>query len=108
MKQNADNKDIDSIARKIARQEKRKLKAQQTNNNVWSGIGMMGMVGWSVVMPTLLGAAAGFWMDKHFPKIFSWTLSLLLVGLITGSIVAWYWVDKENKEMHADKKEEHE
>ncbi len=103
MKHDADKQDEDSFASEIAGKEKRKLKAQRTNNNVWSGLGMMGMVGWSVVVPTLLGAAAGFWLDRRYPQTFSWTLTLLLAGLVTGSVVAWYWVDKEDKEMHDDK-----
>ncbi|MDH5254248.1 MAG: hypothetical protein OEW25_13065, partial [Nitrospira sp.] len=38
----------------------RKLKAQRhVTQTVWSGLGMMGLVGWSVAIPTLLGAALG-------------------------------------------------
>ena len=28
---------------------------------------MMGLVGWSVVVPTLLGAALGIWLDHRHP-----------------------------------------
>jgi len=36
----------------------RKLKAQRkSRSGVWFGLGMMGLIGWSVVVPTLLGAA---------------------------------------------------
>lgn len=66
---------------------------------------MMGMVGWSVVVPTLLGAALGFWLDQKYPQTFSWTLTLLITGLFSGGIIAWYWVDKEDKEMHNYKDE---
>ena len=34
---------------------------------VWFGLGMMGLIGWSVVVPTLLGAALGIWLDKRHP-----------------------------------------
>jgi len=87
----------------VARKEKRKLKALQNKNGVWFGLGMMGMVGWSVVVPALIGAALGLWLDKHLPQSFSWTLTCLVAGLITGSVIAWYWVTKEDKEIHNNK-----
>ena len=43
---------------------------------------MMGLIGWSVVVPTLLGAALGIWLDKHHPGKHSWTLALLVAGLV--------------------------
>ncbi len=99
----------DFFSRKVAEKEKRKLKAlRNKNKGVWLGLGMMGMVGWSVAVPTLLGTALGFWLDKKYPQTFSWTLTWLVIGLLTGSIIAWYWVDKEDKKMHNDKEENNE
>ena len=92
-------------ASRLRKKKKRKLKALRTKNNVWFGFGMMGMVGWSVVVPALLGALSGLWLDKRYPQSFSWTLTLLIAGLISGSVIGWYWVDKEDKEMHQDKEE---
>ena len=108
MKQDADKSKTDLFSKQIAEKEKRKLKALHTKNKVWFGLGMMGMVGWSVVVPALLGALAGVWLDKRYPQTFSWTLALLIAGLITGSVIAWYWVDKEDKGMHQDKEEDNE
>lgn len=72
---------------------------------VW---GMMGLVGWSVAVPTLLGAALGFWLDKHYPGSHSWTLMLLAAGLGLGCINAWHWVIKEDREMHEHEGDDHE
>ncbi len=69
---------------------------------VWSGLGMMGLVGWSVVVPTLLGAALGLWIDGQFPGTHSWTLALLVAGLVLGCLNAWHWVAKEDRDMHQD------
>lgn len=97
------------FSRQIAEKEKQKLKAlHEKNKGVWMGLGMMGMIGWSVVVPTLLGAALGFWLDSKYPQTFSWTLSMLLLGLLSGSIIAWYWVDKEDKQMHSKTDEDNE
>ena len=101
----ANDKEENIFSEEVTKKEKRKLKALHENNNVWFGLGMMGMVGWSVAVPSLMGAGLGLWLDKRHPQSFSWTLSLLVVGIITGCIIAWYWVDKEDKEMHNNKKE---
>lgn len=78
----------------------RKLKAQRhVTQTVWSGLGMMGLVGWSVAVPTLLGAALGLWLDRHYPSGRSWTLALLAAGLVLGCFNAWHWVDKEGREI---------
>ena len=102
-----DNKPNDDFfSRQIAEKEKEKLKAlRNKDKGVWMGLGMMGMVGWSVAVPTLLGAALGVWLDKKYPQTFSWTLSCLVIGLCCGSLIAWYWVAKEDKEMNNDKEE---
>lgn len=60
---------------------------------------MMGLIGWSVAIPTLLGAGLGFWLDERFPGQISWTLTILLVGLIVGCANAWHWVQKEREEI---------
>ena len=48
---------------------------------VWFGLGMMGLVGWSVVVPTLFGAGLGIWLDRHHRGRHAWTLVLLMAGL---------------------------
>lgn len=80
-----------------------KLKAQRhATQTIWTGLGMMGLVGWSVAVPTLLGAALGIWIDEHYPGTHSWTLALLVIGLCLGCINAWHWIDKEDKAIHAE------
>ncbi|MEO9146200.1 MAG: AtpZ/AtpI family protein [Ginsengibacter sp.] len=96
----ANDKEDHFFSDEVTRKEKRKLKALNEKNGVWFGLGMMGMVGWSVAVPSLLGAVLGVWLDNKYPQSFSWTLTCLVAGIITGCVIAWYWVDKEDKEMH--------
>ncbi|GAB2919935.1 AtpZ/AtpI family protein [Rheinheimera gaetbuli] len=92
------NKDF---SQKVGSVAARKLRAQQSvTKNVWSGLGMMGLIGWSIVVPTLLGAAIGIWLDKRYPSAQSWTLMLLVAGLCLGCFNAWRWVEKEDKDIH--------
>ena len=81
----------------------RKVKARASGHSVWFGLGMMGLIGWSVTVPTLLGAALGIWLDKQHTDAHSWTLSLLIVGLAIGCLNAWHWVAKEDRFMHDDR-----
>ena len=93
----------DRLASKVASQAARKLKARRDGApGVWSGLGMMGLVGWSVVVPTLLGAALGLWLDHRHADTHSWTLALLVAGLTLGCLNAWHWVSKEDRSMHED------
>ncbi len=95
--------DEPAFARQVGEKETRKLQAQRkVTQTVWSGLGMMGLVGWSVVVPTLLGAALGIWLDKRYPGIHSWTLTLLFVGLFVGCLNAWHWVARENREIRKE------
>lgn len=86
----------DEFEKKIGREERRKLKARgKKNHSAWRGLGMMGMVGWSVAVPALIGVALGVWIDTHYRSGYSWTLMLLLAGVIIGCLNAWHWVKKE-------------
>jgi ATP synthase protein I len=81
----------------------RKIRARKSTQGVWFGFGMMGLVGWSVAVPTLLGTALGIWLDKYHPGEHPWTLSLLVVGLAVGCLNAWHWVAEEEKAMRNEK-----
>jgi ATP synthase protein I len=92
-----------AFAAKVAAKAARKLKARRNAvPGVWFGLGTMGLVGWSVTVPTLLGAALGLWVDKHHPGQHSWTLALLMAGLAIGCLNAWHWVDKEDRAMREE------
>lgn len=96
------------MAGQVEAMAKRKLKARRSGAGVWFGLGMMGMIGWSVVLPTLLGAALGLWLDRHYPSELSWTLALLVCGLVLGCANAWHWVSKEDRAMREEQEDDHE
>jgi ATP synthase protein I len=87
---------------KAARMLKTRRNAPQ---GVWFGLGMMGLIGWSVVVPTLLGAALGIWLDHHHMGSHSWTLMLLVIGLALGCWNAWRWVSKQDEEMREEQED---
>jgi len=76
----------------------RKIRARREGRvGVWFGLGASGIVGWSVAIPTLIGVALGVWIDSKWPGRFSWTLMLLVAGVILGCLNAWYWVTRERR-----------
>ena len=93
------SEDGSTLAGQIGTKAARKLKARKSTQGVWFGLGMMGLIGWSVVVPTLLGAALGLWLDNHHPGKQAWTLALMVVGLAIGCVNAWYWVAQQEKAM---------
>jgi ATP synthase protein I len=81
----------------VRKKEQRKIRARnQKSHSIWFGFGMFGVIGWSIVVPTLLGIFLGIWIDQRWPSQFSWTLMLMLAGLIIGSINAWNWIHQES------------
>jgi ATP synthase protein I len=95
--------DRTAFSREVGAKAARKLKARRNSaQGVWFGLGMMGLIGWSVAVPTLLGAALGLWLDKHHPGKHGWTLALLVAGLAIGCLNAWHWVAKEDKAMREE------
>jgi ATP synthase protein I len=98
-----------TLAEQIDRKAKRKLKAQRhSGTSAWFGLGMMGLIGWSIALPTILGAALGIWLDKHYSVQHSWTLALIVAGLTLGCFTAWNWLTKEDKAMRDDNEEDRE
>ena len=88
---------VDQVGAKAAR----KLRARRDGApGVWSGLGMMGLIGWSVVVPTVAGAALGIWLDAKHPGAHPWTLALLMAGLVLGCLNAWRWVAGQDRAMH--------
>lgn len=82
------------VARKA---ERRRQAEREERRSIWFSLGLFGIVGWSVAVPTLAGIALGVWLDSRFPGRISWTLTLLFVGITVGCLNAWYWVKQESR-----------
>jgi len=102
--------DGDTLERTIARKARQHDRARREGRHtIWFGMGMFGLVGWAVAVPTLAGVALGRWLDARFVDGPSWTITGLLAGVALGSLNAWWWVrrtglyqgdDKETGDEH--------
>jgi ATP synthase protein I len=87
----------------VSRKAERKLRAQRRGSQgVWLGLGVSGLIGWSVAIPTLGGALLGIWLDNHHPGKHSWTLMLIVAGLCLGCFSAWHWLAQQDRTMRDD------
>ncbi len=85
--------DEDPFVREVRRQAERAQAPQHLT--FWQGLNLVGSVGWMVVLPTLLGAFAGRWIDSRAATGVFWTLSLLFTGVVLGCATAWRHVHRE-------------
>ncbi|UJF16662.1 AtpZ/AtpI family protein [Jeotgalibaca sp. MA1X17-3] len=74
----------------------KKLKSKEDGKEIMFGLGLFGIVGWSIAVPTLLGIALGTYLDKKVETSFSWTLTLIFVGVIVGAFNTWRWLNENN------------
>ena len=87
--------ETETIARKAQRMEESRKRRRES---AWYGLGMFGLVGWSVAIPIVAGIALGIWIDRRWPGEVSWTLTLLITGAAVGAMNAWYWFQREGRD----------
>ncbi|HEY6972647.1 MAG TPA: AtpZ/AtpI family protein [Candidatus Angelobacter sp.] len=80
------------MLRQVESKQERMIRGREHKNAVLRSIALLGVIGWSVVLPTLVGVAAGAWMDGRWPSRFSWTLVLMTAGLVLGCTNAWLYI----------------
>jgi ATP synthase protein I len=52
----------------------------------------VGMLGWIIVVPALLGVWLGRWLDRWLSTGITFTAALLLLGVLLGGWSAWRWM----------------
>ena len=58
------------LSRRVgARAERKRRARREGRTSPWFGLGMFGLIGWSVAIPTLIGIALGLWLDERFPGV---------------------------------------
>lgn len=88
----------EELLEEIKKQSEKKIKAKEEGSEIMFGLGLFGIVGWSIAIPTVIGIALGVYLDKKFTQSFSWTITLLFAGVIMGSFNAWRWIQEKTGE----------
>lgn len=90
---------FEDFLKEVKEKSARKARARREEElGIWYGIAMIGIIGWSVAIPTLIGVAIGLWIDRQLSDPFPWTLLFVLIGVALGCLNAWYWVQHEIRE----------
>jgi ATP synthase protein I len=85
------------MIRDVGAAQERIERGRGQKNNILSSIAILGVVGWSVTLPTVLGVFLGVWMDRRWPGRFSWALTLMMLGLAIGCTSAWFRIKGDRR-----------
>jgi ATP synthase protein I len=80
---------LDSVRRQRRRQQRWLSEGQPSMARY---IGQIGVLGWIIVAPALIGLFIGRAIDHHFGTGIFWTAPLLLIGVVIGCWSAWRWM----------------
>ncbi len=92
MKNEPDGKDrlVEEVQRRI---ERRRSWLEKGEPSLGRRLAQIGVLGWIIVVPTLIGLFCGRWLDGTFGTRLFWTGPLLMAGLGLGCWSAWKWVN---------------
>jgi ATP synthase protein I len=81
----------DTLVRPVRRRQARRAFWERHGERPLAhNLAMIGVLGWLIVLPTLIGTFVGRWLDRVLdPGAVFWTLSLLFAGLCLGCWLAW-------------------
>jgi ATP synthase protein I len=77
------------------RRERRHRWLAEGEPSVVRFVGQIGVLGWIIVTPALIGLFAGRWLDHRFGTAIFWSAPLLLLGVAVGCWSAWRWVQRQ-------------
>ncbi len=77
------------------RQERQKRWLTEGEPSVVRFVGQIGILGWIIVAPILIGLFIGRWLDHRLGTGIFWSAPLLLLGLAVGCWSAWRWMHNQ-------------
>ena len=87
--------DKDPLVKEVRlRHERREAWLREGDMSVGRRLAQIGVLGWIVVLPMLLGVLGGRWLDSHFSTGIFWTAPLMMCGLALGAWFGWKWIHK--------------
>lgn len=93
---NATDDNPDGLLRQV-RMRRRRQQAWQRGGaqSVARFVGQIGVLGWMIVAPALIGVWAGRWLDHRLGTGIFWTAPLLMMGIALGCWGAWRWMHQQ-------------
>ena len=91
-----DDRRDDRLAEAARRSEKRdKLGRETPEPSLGNRLGQIGILGWAIVTPILLGVVLGRLADRHFETGITLTAAAIFLGTLIGFNAAWKWMHRQ-------------
>jgi len=86
----------DGMANAVRKRQERELNWRREGElSVARFVGQIGVLGWIIVAPTLLGLFIGRWLDRTFDAGIFWSAALLVLGVTVGFWSGWRWMQRQ-------------
>lgn len=72
-----------------AHRERQARRAREGEGSLARDLALVGVLGWTIVLPALLGLFGGRWLDRRLGTGIFWTGGFLALGLALGCVLAW-------------------
>lgn len=86
-----DSSFLSSLRTRATREAKAKREGEPSFGRY---LAQVGVLGWTIVIPALIGMFIGRWLDHRLNSGIFWTAPLMLVGLGIGCWGAWRWMHR--------------
>ena len=86
----------DGMADAVRKQQKRRrLWRAEGEPSMVRFVGQIGVLGWIIVAPTLIGLFIGRWLDRIFHSGVFWSAALVFLGAAVGFCAVWKRMNSE-------------
>jgi ATP synthase protein I len=91
--------DHDPLARAALRAAERDAEGRSDPEpSLGARLGQAGVLGWTIIVPTLVGLFLGHWLDQTFRTGIFFSAPLLMIGAAIGFWSAWRWMHRQGGE----------
>lgn len=88
-----DHKDhLQEAARRAAERDRKST--EQPEPSLGSRLGQIGILGWTIIVPTLLGVILGRLIDRSLQTGIFFSAPLIMIGAAFGLWSAWKWMHR--------------
>jgi len=92
----APSADPPALLQEVQRQAGRRQRSlREGEPTLLRQLSTLGVLGWVIVLPMLLGLAGGRWLDHRLGTGITFSAALLLLGVAVGAGAAWRWMHQK-------------
>jgi ATP synthase protein I len=89
---------LEAAARQASKRHERGQRDPEPS--IGNRLAQIGILGWTIVVPTLVGLALGRWLDRFFGSRILFSAPLLMIGAALGLWSAWKWMHRQQPNDH--------